>query len=62
VEQLDALKPKSKDTAVTFRAKADTILKNLHVQDFICLQINETIEHVKKYKGKGRPTVKIQIV
>jgi len=56
VGQLDALKPKSKDTAVTFRAKADAILKNLHVQDFICLQINETIEDVKKYIGKGRPT------
>ena len=56
VGQLDALKPKSKDTADTFRAKADTILKSHRVQDYICLKVNETIELVKKYKGKGRPT------
>lgn len=56
VGQLDALKPKSKDTADTFRAKADSILKSHRIQDYICLEVNETIELVKKYKGKGRPT------
>jgi transposase len=56
VGQLDVLKPKSKDTADTFRAKADSILKSHRVQDYICLEVIETIELVKKYKGKGRPT------
>ena len=56
VGQLDALKPKSKDTANTLRAKADSMLKKHRVQDYICLEVNETIELVKKYKGKGRPT------
>ncbi|MEI6258449.1 MAG: hypothetical protein WCR46_00895 [Deltaproteobacteria bacterium] len=54
--QLDALNPKSKDTANTFRAKADSILKKHRVQDYICLEVNETIELVKKYKGKDCPT------
>ena len=56
VGQLDVLKPKSKDTADTFRAKADSILKSHRVQDYICLEVTETIELVKKYIGKGRPT------
>jgi transposase len=53
--QLDAIKPKSKDTASTIRTKADNILKTYRVQEVISLNINETIELVKKYKGKGRP-------
>ncbi len=32
------------------------MLKKHRVQDYICLEVNETIVLVKKYKGKGRPT------
>jgi hypothetical protein len=37
--QLDAIKPKSKDTASTIRTKADNILKTYRVQEVISLNI-----------------------
>ncbi len=53
--KLSKLKPKTKDTADSFRIKADKILQASGVEDYFRLEVNESITEQKKYVGKGRP-------
>ena len=54
-EKLSKLKAKSKDTADSFRMKAEKILQACNVEDYLRLEINEAITTQKKYIGRGRP-------
>jgi len=54
-EKLSKLKVKSKDSADSFRIKAEKILQAYNVEQYFRLEINETITAQKKYIGRGRP-------
>jgi transposase len=54
-DKLSKLKAKSKDTADSFRIKAGKILQALSVEEYLRVEINESITTQKKYIGKGRP-------
>jgi transposase len=54
-EKLSKLKVKSKDSADSFRIKAEKILQAYSVEEYFRLEINETITAQKKYIGRGRP-------
>jgi transposase len=54
-EKLSKLKVKSKDSADSFRIKAEKILQTYKVEEYLRLEINETITPQKKYIGRGRP-------
>ncbi|MFH1767098.1 MAG: hypothetical protein ABH826_03330 [Patescibacteria group bacterium] len=43
------------DTFETFRARAAKILKAQNIEDAVSLEVTESISHIKKYEGKGRP-------
>jgi len=53
--KLSKLKPKAKDTAGSFRIKAEKILQASGVEDYFSLEVNDSITERKKYLGKGRP-------
>jgi transposase len=53
--KLSKLKPKTKDTADSFRIKAEKIVQTYNVEDYLHLDVNESITMQKKYIGKGRP-------
>jgi transposase len=54
-DRLSKLKAKPKDTADSFRIKAEKILQAYSAEDYLRLEINETITTQKKYIGRGRP-------
>jgi transposase len=54
-DKLSKLKAKSKDTADSFRMKAEKILKACNVETYLRFEINEAITTKKKYIGRGRP-------
>ncbi|MDM8543591.1 hypothetical protein QUF90_21155 [Desulfococcaceae bacterium HSG9] len=43
------------ENAQAFSDRADNILKAGKLQDYISLEVNESVEIEKKYKGGGRP-------
>lgn len=53
--KLSSLKPKEKDTAESFRIRAEKILQTQGVEDYFHLEVNESITEQKKYIGRGRP-------
>jgi transposase len=53
--KLSKLKAKPKDTADSFRVKAEKILQACSAEEYLRLEINETITTQKKYIGRGRP-------
>jgi transposase len=53
--KLANLKAKQKDTADSFRIKADKILQEYRVEDYLRLEVTESITTQKKYTGRGRP-------
>lgn len=53
--KLDRLKPKKEESFEAFRARAEKILKTQNVEDAVSLEVTESIGHIKKYEGKGRP-------
>jgi transposase len=54
-DKLSKLKAKTKDTADSFRIKAGKILQALSIEEYLRVEINETVTTQKKYIGKGRP-------
>ena len=54
-KKLSKLKPKEKDTAESFRIKAEKILQTHGMEDYFHLEVNESITPQKKYIGRGRP-------
>ncbi len=53
--KLKALKPKKVESAEVFLVRARRILKNMKLQDYLRLEVNDSVETKKKYKGRGRP-------
>jgi transposase len=54
-EKLKKLKVKKDESAADFQKRAERILKEHKVSDFIVLEIKESIKRKRKYIGKGRP-------
>jgi len=54
-QKLKALKPKKEESAEAFLARAWRVLKNMKLQDYIHLEVHDSVETWKKYKGRGRP-------
>jgi len=57
-EKLSNLKVKAKESADSFRLKAEKILQACNLEANFRLEINETITPQKKYVGRGRPDPK----
>lgn len=55
-QQLKTLKPKKKESVQDFLSRANQILKEKGLQNYIRVEVHETIETKKKFKGRGRPT------
>jgi len=53
--KLSKLKVKTKDTADSFRLKAEKIVQACSVEEYFRLEISESITPLKKYNGRGRP-------
>lgn len=53
--KLSKLKPKTKDTAESFRIRAEKVLQTYSVEDYFRLEVDESITTQKKYIGRGRP-------
>lgn len=53
--KLFKLKANSKDTADSFRMRAEKILKACKVEAYLSFEINEAVTTKKKYIGRGRP-------
>ena len=53
--KLAKLKPKNKETAEQFRIRAEKILQTHGVEDYLQLEVIESITPQKKYTVKGRP-------
>ena len=54
--KISGLKPKTNETADSFQVRAEKILENSKVQDYLHVEVNEAITLEKKYIGKGRPS------
>ena len=54
-DKISGLKPKTNESAALFQTRAEKILENSKVQDYLHVEVNETITLQKKYTGKGRP-------
>ncbi len=53
--QLDSMKPKKDEGADELLERARKVLKDKKLQNFVRVEVNETVEKKKKYKCKGRP-------
>ena len=56
-QALKHLKPKEKENAAEFQARAEQILHRYKVTDLISLTVEETITSQKRYLNPGRPTL-----
>lgn len=54
-ERLNKLKAKKKESFESFRARAEKILKTQNIDNAVSLKVTDSISHIKKYEGKGRP-------
>jgi len=55
ISKISRLKPKTDETADSFQARADQILQNQELQDYLRVEVEELVTLQKKYIGKGRP-------
>ncbi len=53
--KLDSMKPKKDEGAGEFLERAQSVLKDKGLQNFVRVEVRETVEKKKKYKCKGRP-------
>ena len=53
--KLDSMKPKKDEGACEFLDRAQSVLKEKGPQNFVRVEVDETVEEKKKYKCKGRP-------
>lgn len=54
-ERLNKLKAKKEESFESFRARAEKILKTQNIDNAVSLKVTDSISHIKKYEGKGRP-------
>jgi transposase len=54
-ERLNKLKAKKEESFESFRARAEKILKTQNIDNAVSLKVTDSINHIKKYEGKGRP-------
>jgi transposase len=54
IQELEHLKSKKDEDQAQFQARAEKILKHRKVEDCITLQVQETVTHETKYRGRGR--------
>ena len=55
ISKISRLKPKTDETADSFQARADQILQNQELQDYLRVEVEDSVTLQKKYIGKGRP-------
>ena len=55
VNKLSELKSKTNETADSFQARANQILQDHKLQDYLRIEVNESVTSQKKYIGRGRP-------
>jgi transposase len=53
--KISGLKPKSNETADSVQRRAEKILENSKLEDYLKVEVRETITEEKKYTGRGRP-------
>ena len=56
VDKLNKLRPKSEETATEFQQRADQLLKQRKMGDYVTVTVLETITTTKRYLKPGRPT------
>ncbi|MDM8543439.1 hypothetical protein QUF90_20385 [Desulfococcaceae bacterium HSG9] len=52
---MKALKPEKVENVEAFLGRACLTLKNMWLQDYIRLEVHDSVETWKKYKGRGCP-------
>ena len=55
INKVSNLKPKTDETADCFHARAQKIVDNAKLHDFLHVEVNEAITLEKKYVNRGRP-------
>jgi transposase len=55
ISKISNLKPKANETADSFQARADKIVENAKLHNYLHVKVNEAITVQKKYTAKGRP-------
>lgn len=56
VDKLNSLRPKPEETALEFQERADQLLKQRNVGDYITVTVQELVTTTKRYLKPGRPT------
>jgi transposase len=54
-ERLNKLKARKEESFESFRARAEKILETQNIDNAVSLKVTDSISHIKKYEGKGRP-------
>jgi transposase len=56
VDKLNSVRPKSGETAAEFQHRADQLLKQRNLGDYVTVTVLETVTTTKRYLKPGRPT------
>jgi len=56
VDKLGSLRPKAEETAVEFEQRANQLLKQRQMEDYVVITARQTITTTKQYLKPGRPT------
>jgi transposase len=56
VDKLGSLPPKAEETAAEFQRRANQLLKQRKMEDYLAITVQETVTTTKKYLKPGRPT------
>jgi transposase len=56
VDKLNSLRPKAEETAAEFQWRANQLLKQRKMEDYLTVTVQETVTTTKKYLKPGRPT------
>jgi len=56
VDKLDSLRPKAEETAADFQRRANQLLKQRKMEDYLAVTVQKTVTTTKKYLKPGRPT------
>ena len=56
VDKLGSLRPKAEETAAEFEQRANQLLKQRKMEDYLAITVQETVTTTKRYLKPGRPT------
>ncbi len=56
VDKLNSLRPKPEETATEFQHRADQLLKQRNLENYVTVRLIETVTTTKRYLKPGRPT------